>query len=513
MFSHQPPSLPPDSAARSRLFARIDTKTSERYWLIFWIQLGLTIAAYFYINSNSAYILFAVVCILWIQFVLIELAIVPLIVMHELGHASVAALLDVKVSKITIGVGKTIGRLQLFNIPCIIAQFPIGGMLELYQKSFEFYRLKHFSIIFAGPLTHIILSLLLWKTQLSFKWYLTRDASIDLISCLTIANLSLLFGNLWPYKQNVNENWIETEFQSDGLQMLKAPFLSDREIANSIASIHLIEGWEYLEEKQYHQAIKSFHAALAIASQLVRAYQGMALIYQYLLDYTEAIDNFSHIIELNISNVLAYLYRGICYFEWGKSIDCEDEDYLIEYQNAIDDFSTAVTINRTLIAAYYLRAAINFYLENLDLSIADFSRIIELEPSANAHYNRAIIWWEKGEDRSAITDLDRAIELSPNFVAAYYWRGNIYYQLGDETRGLQDYNTAQSIDCNDEIFCEQQFAVDEHGFYARGIARARLGERVGATVDFHAAENLCATYKNTITARRIRSAIAQWNLV
>jgi tetratricopeptide (TPR) repeat protein len=297
------------------------------------------------------------------------------------------------------------------------------------------------------------------------------------------------------------------------LQMIKAPFLSDREIANSIASIHLIEGWEYLEEKQYHQAIKSFHAALAIDPQLVRAYQGMALIYQYLLDYAEAIENFSHVIELNISSVLAYLYRGICYFDWGKNTDREDEDYLIKYQNAIDDFSTAVTINKTLIAAYYLRAAINFYLENLDLSIVDFSRIIELEPSANAHYNRAIIWWEKGEDRSAITDLDRAIELSPNFVAAYYWRGNIYYWLGDETRGLQDYNMARSIDCNDEIFCDKEFAVDEHGFYARGIARARLGERVGATVDFHAAENLCAIYKNSITARRIRSAIAQWNLV
>ena len=259
MFSHQPSSLPPDSAPRSRLFARIGTKTSERYWLIFWIQLGLTIAAYLYINSNSAYILFTVVCILWIQFVLIELAIVPLIVMHELGHASVAKLLDVKVSKIAIGVGKTIGRFQMFNIPCIIAQFPIGGIVELYQKSFEFYRLKYFLIVFAGPLTQILLGLLLWMTQLKFKWYLTQYGFIDLIQCLTIANLSLLIGNLLPYsQQKVNENGIETEFQSDGLQMLKAPFLSDREIANSIASIHSIEGWEYLEEKQYHQAIIKF---------------------------------------------------------------------------------------------------------------------------------------------------------------------------------------------------------------------------------------------------------------
>ena len=120
---------------------------------------------------------------------------------------------------------------------------------------------------------------------------------------------------------------------------------------------------------------------------------------------------------------------------------------------------------------------------------------------------------ESGEDRAAVIDFARAIELDSNFVAAYYWRGNIYYQLGDESRGEQDYDMAQSIDCDDEIFDDKKFAEDEHGFYARGIARARLGNRVGAMVDFQQAADLCSTYKNTAIAERIRSAIAEWNLV
>jgi Tfp pilus assembly protein PilF len=509
MSFHQPSSVSASSDRGAKFSTRITAKTAERYWQIFWVQLGLTIAAYVCIQNNSINIIFRVICGLWIQVVATELTIVPLIVMHEAGHASVAALLGVKVSKIVIGVGKTIRKFKIFDTPYIIAQFPIGGMVQIYLKSFEWYRLKHFAICFAGPLTHMLLGLFLWLVPLSLRVYITKDASIDLIWCLKTANTSLLFSNLWPYSQReIDDRGIERALQSDGLQMLKAPFMSDREIARSIADTHLIEGWEYLDKQEYLQAIESFYTALTINTDLVSAYQGTALIYQHLLDYPSAIDNFSKVVEFDISNTLAYLYRGRCYFDWGKDTDSEDEAYLTYYEKALDDFNTAITIDRTFVSAYYPRAAINYYLENLDLSLASYSKIIELSSSAVAYYHRAIIWWETGEDRLALADLDRAIELAPNFGAAYYWRGNIYDLLGDETRGGDDYELAQSIEIETALAPE-----DEHGFYARGIARARLGDRVGAMVDFHTATDLCTRYKNHITTRRIRAAIDRWNLV
>ncbi len=510
MFFPQVPGSPTSSILGFELFASIDAKTSARYRQIFWIQLTFTIIAYLYLTSSPKEFIFSLISVYWIQFVAIELAIAPLIVMHELGHAFAAVLLDVKVSKIVIGVGKTIGRFKIFNTIYEIAEFPIGGMVVPYQKSFDFYRIKYFAIGFAGPLTHILLSLLLSKISFDFKWYITSDIFVDIKSCLATANSSLLIGNLWPYSiREVDANGSESELWSDGLQLLRTPFMSDREIGDSIASIHLCEGWEYLQQKEYLQAIKSFHAALTIDPDLIRAYQGTALIHQYLLDYPEAIENFSKVVNLNISNASAYLDRGVCYLDWGKDIDREDESYLINYENALDDFNTAVTLDRTLVAAYYQRAAINFYFGNLDLSIANFSKIIELASSSNAYYNRAIIWWESDEYRSALTDFDRAIALDSNYVAAYYWRGNIYYELGDETSGSCDYELAQSIDDLTDFLA----AEDEHGFYARGIARARLGDRVGAMVDFHQAADLCAIYKNKLTDRRIRSAIDRWNLV
>ena len=394
MFFPTFPISPIGSLPSSKLFTTINAKTSAYYWKVFWIQVISTVVAYLYLIGNDRQVILAVISVLWIQFVITELALVPLIVMHELGHALAAIILDVKVSKIVIGVGEIIRKFQIFNIWCEIAQFPIGGMVVPHQKSFEFFRLKHFLISFAGPLTHILLGLVLWKTSFTFKWYITPDLFVDAKSCLITANSALLIGNLWPYSvREFDANGIESELWSDGLQLLKTPFMTDREIGDSIASIHLSEGWEYLQQKEYHRASESFHATLAIDPRYLRAYQGMALIYQYLLDYPEAIENFSNVINLNISNALAYLYRGICYLNWGRNIDSEEETYQEKYENALEDFSTAIVLDRTLIAAYYPRAAINFYLGNLALSIADFSKIIELSPSSNAYYNRAVMWW------------------------------------------------------------------------------------------------------------------------
>jgi tetratricopeptide (TPR) repeat protein len=175
---------------------------------------------------------------------------------------------------------------------------------------------------------------------------------------------------------------------------------------------------------------------------------------------------------------------------------------------AIEDLNRAIELCQADPRIYLVRAIIYFYLEDFDRSIVDFTKIIEVAPSSDAYYNRAVMLWETNEDRAALDDFDRAIDLKPNFVAAYYWRGNIYAQLGDETRSSADYEIAQSIEIETPLDRE-----DEHGFYARGVARARLGDRVGAMVDLHTAEDFCNRYKNHITIRRIRAAIVEWNLV
>ncbi|HEY9614583.1 tetratricopeptide repeat protein [Allocoleopsis sp.] len=103
----------------------------------------------------------------------------------------------------------------------------------------------------------------------------------------------------------------------------------------------------------------------------------------------------------------------------------------------------------------------------------------------------------------AIADLTQTLQLKPNYVAAYYNRGNAKYDLGDEPGAFQDYNQAQAIAPAPDIDPN-----DEHGYYGRGLARSRMGDNQGALEDLHKAATLCTEHRNTALHQRIQEMIA-----
>ena len=61
------------------------------------------------------------------------------------------------------------------------------------------------------------------------------------------------------------------------------------------------------------------------------------------------------------------------------------------------------------------------------------SRVIHSAPhNAIAYYNRGLSYQLKGELDHAIEDLSKAIDLNPNYAAAYNSRGTVLDQLGCE---------------------------------------------------------------------------------
>ena len=108
-----------------------------------------------------------------------------------------------------------------------------------------------------------------------------------------------------------------------------------------------------------------------------------------------------------------------------------------------------------------------------------------------------------GNFREAIADLTQTLQLEPNNVAAYYNRGNVKYELGDELGAFQDYNQAQAIKPDPDIDPD-----DEHGFYGRAIARSRMGDNQGALEDFNKVATLCSECRNTALHQRVQEIIA-----
>ena len=64
---------------------------------------------------------------------------------------------------------------------------------------------------------------------------------------------------------------------------------------------------------------------------------------------------------------------------------------------------------------------------------------------AEAYNNRGNAYNGRGNYRQAIDDLNRAIEIKPNFTMAYYNRGIVYHGLGNYRQAIEDFDRAIEI--------------------------------------------------------------------
>ena len=90
-------------------------------------------------------------------------------------------------------------------------------------------------------------------------------------------------------------------------------------------------------------------------------------------------------------------------------------------------------------------------------------KLIDFNSTAAKHYNRGVIYYLRKEYDLAIADLNRAIELEPQFICAYFNLGNVYHQIYSLDRANNNYQQA-------ERFKVELDPNDEHGYYAKGIS-------------------------------------------
>ena len=80
-------------------------------------------------------------------------------------------------------------------------------------------------------------------------------------------------------------------------------------------------------------------------------------------------------------------------------------------------------------------------VNNLDASLKDFNRAIELAPGmAWAYQGRGTVLMKKGRMQDAINDFNRALEINPDIVWAYLNRGLARVYLGNEAEAQIDFD-------------------------------------------------------------------------
>ena len=124
-----------------------------------------------------------------------------------------------------------------------------------------------------------------------------------------------------------------------------------------------------------------------------------------------------------------YLDYAIYDFECGK------------YSDAILKIDQSLELKNDWEIPYFYRGAANQALENFDEAILDYTKALQFnEKMTDAYYNRAKILLERKDIENpdlnrAITDLEKALELDPNFI-------NALFAMAAAQKKLENYNKA-----------------------------------------------------------------------
>ena len=150
--------------------------------------------------------------------------------------------------------------------------------------------------------------------------------------------------------------------------------------------------------------------------------------------------------------------------------------YLVQdLEAAIDDFTQAIIADGSLWLSYYCRAVARYKqmesarnggnssqeiktasmpedfmmdagMTDYQFILADLNKVIDLAPDfAYSYYNRGnILTWLK-DYRAAIVSYNEAIAIEPNLAEAYYNRGLTYIFLGENARGVADLSKAGEL--------------------------------------------------------------------
>ncbi len=182
------------------------------------------------------------------------------------------------------------------------------------------------------------------------------------------------------------------------------------------------------------------------------------------INYFGKIREISSQIDADPDNTDLYMERGTMY------------NLVLNYNNAINDFSVCILKNSKDVNAYFNRASTRYKMVEMlrtleseaavtsnqlgqqqqikneitvldyDLIMSDLKRVTELAPNFEfAYYNISLIQCIRKQYNDALESLTQAIELNGEFAEAYFNRGIIKIYLGDEENGTADLSRAGEL--------------------------------------------------------------------
>ena len=204
------------------------------------------------------------------------------------------------------------------------------------------------------------------------------------------------------------------------------------------AQLSVQEGTASLRSWKLPQAIQAFTHAIEIEPRYAEAYVKRGLAYYRSAQYETAIADYTQTLKLKRYQADAYASRGDAYRA------------LADTHRAIEDYSASLK-KRWNAAVMQKRAETYFKQGNVQKALADYDDLIKRKPTAIAYYGRGNVYLQlsiRGSEnrlKLALADMDQAIALEPRFASAYISRAQVHTHLGDHTLASRDYRHANRL--------------------------------------------------------------------
>jgi tetratricopeptide (TPR) repeat protein len=205
------------------------------------------------------------------------------------------------------------------------------------------------------------------------------------------------------------------------------------------------------DQAQYHfHSIDDYSLLLDRNSEDVNACFGRALDYMVLQDLSEAIDDYSRVINLDPTFAMAYFNRAIVRYKQMEITNYQDESSSLTFNlqsNPIKNLSIGTSpYASSITVAPNKEIDDTKRIYDYDLILRDYEIVIRLNPDfVYTYFNRGNIRFLQKDFRSAIADYDAAIQRNPDFAEAYFNRGLTRLSQGDTERGIADLSKAGEL--------------------------------------------------------------------
>jgi tetratricopeptide (TPR) repeat protein len=229
-----------------------------------------------------------------------------------------------------------------------------------------------------------------------------------------------------PYRYRAMAYWYLGDCES-GLPDLETALSIDPKYATAWADHGVVAGC--LGDKD--QELRDYEKAISLDPSLSKVHHNLGVYYYEMGDYERSLEEYSLSAAIDPTRASAWNGRSEALTKLERFFEC------------IESANKALEVDQTLYSAFASRGYCQLQLGNNRGAMDDFNTYIAHDSSDSlAWANLAIAQHGAGYNLEAIYSNDQALKLDPDLYIALINRGNVYVDLGEYNKALDDFDAA-----------------------------------------------------------------------